>query len=596
VLPSIAEKGCYSVPFHPSADQFVTGNGDGTISAWDVKTGRILSTFPAHDDHVFSVAISADGKYLVSAAADKTIKAWDFETKRLLHTCGGHAGWDYGVANAVAFHPKRPEYAAGDEIGNVIVREVVSGRKRLEVPGHKSFVSSVGYSRDGARLAAGSWDGGVKVWDVQTGAPAANATWKCPDPVSSVNFDPDGNWLYAACFEQMIWACPLVGGKPRFLKGHTQTVLAAVFSPVGRRIASAAGDATVRLWDSRTHREALTLHAAEVARGLTFSPDGRYLVAVGPRTVRIWEANPLAPLRGQERLNLTRHTREVWRAVFSPDGRHIASGSSDRTVRVWDAITGEEVRVYRGHSHVVFSVAYSSDARIVSVSADERIHDADLRIWDPATGDDQRVITSSGKFYINAVFTRDARHVIAGSSDGVIDIWDASTRELIHQLTDHRGEVGSISISKDGTRMASATNENVIIWDLCTSKMVDTLEGELDRSNESSVALSPDGKSLACGGPGGTVMLLDIATKQRREFSRHAGHVISLAFSPQGEMLATGGTDCTIKLWDVTSGKELRTLRGYTGSIDSLDFNHDGTQLVSASRRDNTVKVWDVAP
>lgn len=173
-----------------------------------------------------------------------------------------------------------------------------------------------------------------------------------------------------------------------------------------------------------------------------------------------------------------------------------------------------------------------------------------------------------------------------------VDIWDASTGELIHPLKGHRAEIAGISISKDGTRMASATNENVIIWDLLTSQMLDTFEGEFDAG----MAFSPVDQWLACSGAGGIVVLLNVATRERREFPGHAGHVLSVGFHPDGQMLASGGSDCTIKLWDVATGNVLQTLRGHTGSIDSLDFNHDGTQLVSASRRDHTVKVWDVAP
>jgi WD40 repeat protein/serine/threonine protein kinase len=603
VLPNASEDGCHSVAFHPDGNQFVTGNGNGSISIWDLKTGKIVTTFPAHDGRVFSVDTSADGKYLVSAATDKTVKVWEWHTKRELNSYAGYgSGWDYGVANSVAFHPTAGQFAAGDENGDVIVRDIGSGQERFRCPSHSGFVSSVGYSADGRWLASGSWGGDVRIWDAQTGVLVPKWTWTCTHPVSSVMFDPHRNWLYAACFDHSIWACPLDGGKPQMLRGHTNIVTAAVFSPDGRRIASAGSDSdfTVRLWDPRTHREALTLQGnSQLALDLAFSPDGRHLVSAGKYGVQIWKADPLAALRGEERLDLTVHTSEVWRAVFSPDGQQIASASSDRTVRLWNSVTGEPGRVYQKHSRVVFCVDYSSDGRIASVSVEGGGNvDADLRIWDPATGVDKHVMRG-GKTYFNALFTPDAKHVIAGGSGQVIDVWDAATGSFIRSLPGHDAEVAAISFNNDGSRMVSATpllKNTIILWDTANYQQLDVISGEVAPGVATGVALSPDGTSIACGGAGApTVVLMNVATKERREFAGHTARVLSLVFSPDGRILATGGSDCTIKLWDVATGKALRTLRGHTGSIDSLDFNHNGTQLVSASRRDNTVKVWDVA-
>jgi WD40 repeat protein/serine/threonine protein kinase len=603
VLPGVSEDGCYSVAFHPDGNQFVTGNGNGSISTWDLKTRKILTTFPAHDGHVFSVATSADGKYLVSASGDKTVKVWEWHTKRELHSYAGYgSGWDYGLANSVAFRPTAGEFAASDETGNVIVREIERGQERFRCPGHQGFMSCLGYSRDGLWLASGTWNGDVRIWDAHSGALVPKWTWTCTHPVSSVMFDPNRNWLYAACFDHSIWACPLDGGKPQMLRGHTNIVTAAVFSPDGRRIASAGTDSDfpVRLWDPRTRREALTLQEnRQLALALAFSPDGRHLVSAGRHGVQIWEADPLASLRGEERLNLTLHTSEVWRAVFSQDGKQIASASSDRTVRLWNAATGEPGLVYQKHARVVFCVDYASDGRIASVSVESGGNvDADLRIWDPATGEDEHVMPG-GKTYFNAIFTPDAKYLIAGGSGHDIDVWDASDGSFIRTLPGHDAEVAAISFSKDGSRMVSATpllKNTIILWDTANYQQLDEFGGQIAPGVATGVALSPDGNSIACGGDDGpTVVLLDIATRERREFAGHTARVLSLVFSPDGRTLATGGSDCTIKLWDVATGTALRTLRGHTGSIDSLDFNHDGTQIVSASRRDNTVKVWDVA-
>jgi WD40 repeat protein len=215
----------------------------------------------------------------------------------------------------------------------------------------------VAFSPDGQRLASGSHDQTVRIWDVAAGKELftlkghAGTTW-------DVAFSPDGRRLASASFDQTVKIWDSATGKELFtLKGHTDEVNSVAFSPDGQRLASASADKTVKIWDTATGKELFALkgHTGDV-NSVAFSPDGQRLASAGS-TVKIWDS-----ATGKELLALKGHTGYVRSAAFSPDGQRLATGGGS-TVKIWDSATGKELLALKGHAGPVMSVAFSPDGR-----------------------------------------------------------------------------------------------------------------------------------------------------------------------------------------------------------------------------------------
>ncbi|KIM28417.1 hypothetical protein M408DRAFT_37709, partial [Serendipita vermifera MAFF 305830] len=313
---------------------------------------------------------------------------------------------------------------------------------------------------------------------------------------------------------------------------------------------------------------------------LAYSPDGLNVVSgSSDYTVRIWDAATGAPVGDP----LRGHTNEVTSVVYSPDGRNIVSGSQDKTIRIWDAATGMPIgEPLMGHKKAVTRIACSPDGQnIVSSSWDTTV-----RIWDASTGEPVGDPLMGHTDGVDSVaYSPDGRNIASGSYDKTIRIWDAG----------HTGGVTSIAYSPDGQNIVSSAYDNTLrIWDAATGAQVgDPLMGHT--YSASSVAYSPNGRNIVSGSSDQTIRMWDAATGRSiaEPLMGHLGAIKSVAYSPDGYNIITGSSDCTIRIWDATTGVPVNVpLRGHDSIVRSVAYSSDGQHIVSGSS-DRTVRIWD---
>jgi WD40 repeat protein len=308
------------------------------------------------------------------------------------------------------------------------------GNTIVTYTGHLSPVATVAWSPDGTRIASGSGDQTVQVWDATSGGHLfiyrghttnINAVAWSPVRIGRRIASASGNSFFNGEHNVQVWDAAT---KAHLLTyhGHTQPVHTVAWSPNGTHIASGSEDKTVQIWDASSGIliQSYSRHTGLVS-SLTWSPDGKRIAsASGDTTVQVWDARTATLIFTFD------HTSTVNAVAWSPDGKRIASASGnfflggEHSVQVWDAATGVHIFTYKGHTTPVNTVAWSSDSkRMASASAGV---DKNVQIWDATSGTTLNLYRGHTLGVNDVAWSPDGQFIASASNDGTVRVWQAS--------------------------------------------------------------------------------------------------------------------------------------------------------------------------
>lgn len=385
--------------------------------------------------------------------------------------------------------------------GDVRLWDRYDGSEIARLEGHTEAVTCAAISGDGTRIATGSADNTVRIWDAGIAHERRRTIIEMRTQARSASFSPDGaqivTWSWS---DRMVSVWNTVsGGLAMSLAGHADLTNAAEFSPDGARIVTASDDGTGRVWDSTIGRQlALLKGHRDAVNAARFSPDGALIVtASDDKTGRVWDA-----ATGQPLFVLVGHTDIVNTAAFCLGGRRIVTASDDGTARLWDSANGVLVGTLQTQSREAAAECNTAGTRIVTRSGDV------AEVWDAASGQRVAVLEGHTSAISSVAFSRDGMRIVTASLDGTARVWNAANGERIALLTGHASDLTSAAFSPDGTRIVTSSSDRTArVWDTVSGQQVALLRG-------------------------------------------HTGSLPLAAFSFDGVRIVTVGEDYTLREWD----------------------------------------------
>ncbi|MGH2412165.1 MAG: eIF2A-related protein, partial [Microcystaceae cyanobacterium] len=490
----------------------------------------------------------------------------------------GHLGDVTSVAfSALPPTPRSPldpplERVAGGERGLIIsgssdktirLWDIQGNPIGQPLQGHEDRVNTVAFSPDGQLIISGSWDRTVRLWNLQ-GQPIGQPFQGHEDYVLAVAFSPDGKFIVSGSSDKTIRLWDSQGnpiGQP--LRGHTRSVRSVAFSADGQRIISGGGDKTIRLWDMQSNTVGQYFQGQRISVwSVAFHPNGRMIVSGnsdGTLQLRNLQGEPIVQA-------FSGHTGDVNTVAFSPipptsrspldpplergagdEGGIIVSGSSDRTVRLWDLQGNPIGQPFRGHESDVTSVAFSPNGQIIASGS----WDKTVRLWDLQGNPIGQPFRGHESDVTSVAFNPELRMILSGSRDGTLRLWNLQGQLIGQPLRGHVEGVNAVNFSPDGQFIASGGGDGTIrLWNLQGKPINQPFQGHQRYVN--SVAFSPDGQQVISGGGDGTIRLWNLQGQLiSQPFQVPESEVLSVAFSPDGQLIVSGNLDGTVRLWQI---------------------------------------------
>ena len=444
----------------------------------------------------------------------------------------------FGVIVALAFHPNGRLLAAGAaNDSKVRIWRLSDGQCLAVLAAHSNIVWTLDFSPDGKRLASGSQDHTICLWDMHTIEQGAEGL------------------------------TPL-----HTLTAHTRGIGHLVFAPDGRRLASAGADQVAHLWESATGRLLATLTGLPAGYNcLAFSPEGALLASAGgDGVVRLWHTGKILDPRlpsptatAAAMACLSGPSARVNTLAFSQDGRQLASGSANGDLCLWDLSSlavdapatkqALPLRHLQGHTKMITTLFFRPDGQLISVSEDRT-----LRRW-AVNGADPTVACHGLQGYTSGIWytavTADGQFLAGGGGDRTVRLWSVTSGTLVQTLHGHAQGVMALALSPDGTLLATAYQDHQVrLWTMATRTQQGVLHGHTDEIEALAWGAAPTGERL---------------------------------------LLASGDVEQKIHLWEPVQGRLCQTLADHSGWIHALAFHPSQGWLVSASG-DAQLRRWQI--
>jgi WD40 repeat protein len=611
------ESSINSVAYTPDGAHVVTASSDMTVRLWETAGGKEIRVLSGHTGQVTSVTVDPSGRMVLSGAADNAIRLWDLpRPDPLLQLAEGTEG----LLRGMGISPDAKLLVTGGDDMIVRVWSLVDSKEQYQLKGHREKILEIAYRADGNQLASSDQAGVVKLWDplqrseihqlgahegplrllayhpnnqqlVTAGDDGVVRTWQLAilptrqfpvheTAVSRVRFSANNQSLITSDGAQLAIYTVADQKLARVLEGQVGEVVA--INRAGNDSLVASGNVTgqVRFWNMADGQDRFTVQASgQPVSDIVFHADNvRVTTSHRDGTVHLWKL-PVAPVP------MEGHAAGITTITFRPDGLQIASGSEDKSVRLWNPAGGAEPILLAGHEAIISEVIYRPDGQQL-VSADQQ---GVVKIWNPANGEQLASIQAHEVAVTGMSFHPEGNRLVTAAADGSWKEW-ALPIVAPRPLAGPTEQVNRVAINSDGSILVAGGADKVVrLFNGVDGQPLRTLDGHDDMVT--ALAMDVSGEMIASGSDAGVLRFWNVADgASRLQLAGHQGAVNDVVLLNEQQGVLSAGADGTIRRWRLPVAP--RPHAGHTLPVGALAASRDGTWLLSGSA-DKSVRIWN---